>query len=127
MKERRQMLRRNMTEAERVLWSKLRGKQIDALRFRRQYSVGAFVLDFYCPKIRLDIEVDGESHDRPTVREYDRAREEQIKSLGITILRFTNEEVKSKLDSVVQRIKETAALLKTTFPLTKGEIQRGSK
>ena len=133
MKERRQILRRNMTETERILWSKLRRKQIDALRFRRQYSVDTFVLDFYCPEIRLDVEVDGESHDRPAAREYDQDREEQLKSLGIAVLRFTNEEVKSKLDQVVQRIKETAASLKTArekmqppvVPLCKGDVLKG--
>lgn len=127
MKERRQMLRRNMSEAERILWSKLRRKQVDGFRFRRQYSAGAYVFDFYCPEIRFDVEVDGEGHDRHDAMEYDRERDEQLKNLGITILRFTNEQVKSKIDYVVQCIRETSISLRTTFPLTKGEIQRGSK
>lgn len=117
MKARRQLLRRNMSEVERILWTKLRRKQIDSLRFRRQYSVGAFVFDFYCPQIRFDVEVDGESHNRPAAKEYDRERDEQLKSIGITVLRVTNEDVKSKLEYVLQHIREAAASLKTTFPL----------
>lgn len=130
MKERRQMLRRNMSEAERILWSKLRRKQVNELRFRRQYSVSAFVLDFYCPEIRLDVEVDGDSHNRIAAREYDHDRDEQLKSLEITLLRFTNEEVNNRLEYVVHRIKETAASLKATFPLAKGEpkgVEEGDK
>lgn len=69
MKERRQMLRRNMSEAEKILWSRIRRKQIEGCRFRRQYSADAYVFDFYCPEIRLDVEVDGESHNRPDVGE----------------------------------------------------------
>ena len=131
LRERRQMLRRNMTQAETTLWANLRRKQVDGHRFRSQYSVGAYILDFYCPKVRLDIEVDGGSHERALSREYDLDRDQQLKQLSITVLRFTNSEVMTKLAGVVERIRELAATLMeskaTTFPLLKGKMQKGLK
>jgi very-short-patch-repair endonuclease len=131
MKERRQLLRRNMPKSETILWSKIRMKQIGGCRFRRQYSVGAYVLDFYCPDLRLAIEIDGESHDKPTAKEYDQEREEQIKQLGITIIRFTNSQIETKLEDVVQYIRDISASLRANqaiiFPLVKGKTQKGSK
>src|SRR5437899_708211 len=103
-----------MTETESLLWEKVRRKQIDALRFRRQYSVNALVLDFYCPEVRLNVEVDGDRHTQLLEQQHDRDRDEQLKELGITVVRFTNEDVKNTLDQVVQRIKDTAANLRKT-------------
>jgi very-short-patch-repair endonuclease len=114
LKERRQMLRRNMTEAEKILWSELRKKQLDGLRFRRQYSVDASILDFYCPEVRLDVEVDGNSHDRPEAQKRDHARDEMLRGLGITVLRITNDQVKNNLKDVLQRIKDVAGSLRST-------------
>ena len=62
-KTRRRSLRKSSTDAERKLWSKLRNKQLAGLKFFRQYSVGPYILDFYCPTLRLDIEADGGQHD----------------------------------------------------------------
>ena len=130
MKERRQFLRKNMPQPEIILWSKIRRKQIADYRFRRQYSVGSYILDFYCPELKLAIEVDGESHIRTDVKEYDAQREEQIKQLGLTLLRFTNEDVTKNPNGVLQKIKETTESLRTnraiTFPLAKGKTQKGS-
>lgn len=75
IKERRRVLRKNMPVAERLLWSRLRGKLIAGYKFRRQYSVESFVIDFYCPQAKLAIEVDGESHYRSGAEEYDRLRQ----------------------------------------------------
>jgi len=112
MKERRQVLRRNMPEAEVILWSRIRQKQIEGFRFRRQYSVGSYVLDFYCPELKLAIEVDGESHFHHGIEEYDKEREEEIKGLGIQILRFENNEIYKNLYGVLQMIDEKIASIK---------------
>lgn len=131
MKERRQILRKNMTEQEIDLWLRIRRKQVDGHRFRRQFSVGSYVLDFYCPELRLAIEVDGESHSKPTAREYDREREEQLQQLGLTVLRFKNSEVENNISEVIGKIQEVLKSLQTnqatTFPLTKGKTQKGSR
>ena len=113
MRERRQFLRKNMPQPEIILWSKIRRKQIKGYRFRRQYSVGSYVLDFYCPELQLAIEIDGESHDRADVVEYDRERQEEISQLGITFLRFTNVDIMKNLESVLRKIKEATESQKT--------------
>ncbi|MBU1297905.1 MAG: endonuclease domain-containing protein [Bacteroidetes bacterium] len=112
MKERRRFLRSHMTEAEIKLWSKIRKRQIGETKFRRQYSVGSYVLDFYCPEHKLAIEIDGTSHDRKDAREYDNVREDEIKQLGIHFLRFKNEEVLREIENVVTKINETIKNLK---------------
>ncbi len=113
-KEKRRMLRRNMTRAEILLWIQLKNKQILGLRVLRQYSVGAYVLDFYIPRIQLAIEVDGVTHCSDQEREYDKHRQEEIESLGIKFLRCTNYEVSSKMPSVLESIKAKARELMTS-------------
>ncbi|HLM66439.1 MAG TPA: endonuclease domain-containing protein [Longimicrobium sp.] len=102
MQEAAKELRLRMTEAERVLWSVLRRDQMGGLSFRRQHAIGPFILDFYCPAVRLGIELDGPIHDRQ--RELDHARTEGLGTLQIRILRFRNEQVISDLESVVREI-----------------------
>ena len=72
----RQTLRNNATSAEAILWRALKGKQVEGLKFRRQFSVGPYVLDFYCPEIRLGIELDGGVHNESYTKEYDEMRTE---------------------------------------------------
>jgi len=93
-----------MTRAEIILWSKLKGRQLKGLKFRRQYSVECYIVDFYCPKLRLAIELDGKSHLGKENQEYDRARQDEIEALGISFLRFTNQEVYEDLDKVLMGI-----------------------
>ena len=99
-----------MTKAEVVLWSKLKNRQLGGERFLRQYSVDQYVLDFYCPRLRLAIEADGDSHFATGAREYDKQREEHIEVYGIQFLRFTNSDVGNNLDgvllSILERIEE---------------------
>ena len=116
MKKRRQILRWTMTQTEWTLWSRLRRKQIDNLRFRRQYSVGNFVLDFFCPEIKLDIELDGEIHEQWITQEYDHYRDEQMRNLGITVLRFANHDITGNLDIVLRRIRDTGVKLRAIQP-----------
>ena len=114
LKERRRELRRNMTGPERRLWSCLRCKQLDGHKFQRQFSVGAYVLDFYCPELHLAIEIDGHSHSSPDAIVYNENRQEEIESLGIRFLRFTNEQADREIEIVLSAIRETPAILRST-------------
>lgn len=120
-KLKRRMLRKNMPKAEVVLWSKLKDKGLYGYKFRRQYSVREFVIDFYCPELKLAIEVDGDSHFIEGAEERDRERQRIIESYGITFLRFTNTEVYESLDGVmekiVERMPERQPIANPTYPL----------
>lgn len=95
-----------MPYAEIKLWQHLRSRQLQGVKFRRQHSIGSYVVDFYATKPRLAIEIDGDSHfvgDRPT---YDKQRQQYIEACGIKFLRFTNQEIASNLPGVVKIIKQ---------------------
>src|SRR5688572_9377130 len=93
-----------MPSAESALWSKLRRRQLLGYKFRRQYSVGTYVVDFYCAELRLAIELDGDSHFQTGAQSRDREREAFIKSFGIDFLRFRNVEVFEQLSDVLDAI-----------------------
>ncbi len=99
--QRRQLLRRKMPKAEEVLWSKLRRRQMLGYKFRRQYSVETHVVDFYCPSVRLAIEIDGDSHFQKGSQVSDEIRQAAIELFGIQFLRFRNVEVFEHLDVVL--------------------------
>lgn len=101
LKNRRKQLRNRATEAERILWSCLK-KNILKQKFIRQYSVQGYVVDFYCPAVRLAIELDGEQHKSSV--EYDSYRTKLLKAWGINLIRFWNWEVKSGLTQVLHKI-----------------------
>ena len=103
-KDLRRRLRNQMPKAEALLWSKLKGKQLLGQRFRRQYSVGPYVVDFYCPTLKLAIELDGDSHYRDGAQENDARRQKYIESFQIQALRFLNDEIFENLDGVWQVI-----------------------
>ena len=103
-KEKRRKLRQDIVKAEKVIWDKIRNRQIEDCKFRRQYSVDKFVIDFYNPILKLAIEIDGESHFEEGAAEYDRERQSYIESLGIKFIRFTNNDVYENLDGVLVRI-----------------------
>ena len=92
MKQRRRELRANMTYCEKIVWMYLRKKQMH-VRFLRQYSVDNYVIDFYCPKLKLAVEVDGEIHDLPEQKEHDIIRQKYLEQYGITFIRIKNEEL----------------------------------
>lgn len=124
--EKRKKLRNNMTKAEIILWSKLKHSQIRDLKFRRQHSIGPFILDFYCPKLRLAIEVDGPSHFEDGAQEYDEERQKYIESCNISFLRFTNSDIYKNLDGVLLKIQSTIpSLIKEGCP--KGGVVRNGK
>jgi very-short-patch-repair endonuclease len=89
--EKRRYLRKNMTYCEKIVWLHLRKKQL-GYRFLRQYSVDHFVIDFYCPELKLAIELDGDVHDEPDQIEYDKTRQKYLKAFGIKFIRIKNDE-----------------------------------
>jgi very-short-patch-repair endonuclease len=107
-KRRRQYLRSFATKAEYVLWQELRKEKLK-YRFRRQFGIGPFIVDFYCPFLRLIIEVDGPIHTEQ--KEYDAMREEFLKSHGYIIVRVTNDEVLFKREKVIEKISDVCARL----------------
>ena len=104
------LLRNNMTEAEKIVWDKLKNRKVFKARFRRQHPVGSFIVDFYCHEYKLAIEIDGEIHLKTEVNEYDDGRSHDIEKLGIKILRFTNYEVFNNLNKIIEEILKTIAV-----------------
>ncbi len=103
--EKRKLLRKNTTKAESLLWQEIKGRKILGYKFRRQYSVGCYVIDFHCPKLKLAIEIDGLTHLTKEEINYDKFRQSEIEMIGIEFLRFNNQEVYGDLSSVVEMIK----------------------
>jgi cyclase len=102
-------LRANMTEAEKILWEELRNKKFLGLKFRRQHPISRFIVDFYCHKFNLVIELDGNIHNLPEVKARDKNRENELKEFGLTILRIKNHEITNDLNSALDKIKEAIA------------------
>jgi very-short-patch-repair endonuclease len=100
---RRKELRNSCTPQETLLWSKLKNSQI-GFKFRRQHSIGGYIVDFYCPSKRLAIEIDGSQHFTKDNQEYDSIRTKFFEGLDIEVLRFTNAEINTNIDGVVQKI-----------------------
>ncbi|HSX25195.1 MAG TPA: endonuclease domain-containing protein [Candidatus Andersenbacteria bacterium] len=103
-KQTRRNLRKKFTEPEDRLWYYLRARRLNGLKFRRQYAIGRYIVDFYCPELRLIIEVDGDSHFTDEAKAYDEEREQYLKAHNLQIIRFTNDEVLQNIKSVIDRI-----------------------
>ncbi len=101
--QRAKELRHDMTPAEKILWNEIRAKKL-GVRFRRQQVIQGFVVDFYCHKAGLVVEVDGYNHDLQ--QEEDARREKALSALGLRVVRFKNENVLKNLSVVVQKIKQ---------------------
>jgi very-short-patch-repair endonuclease len=97
-------LRHSMTPAEKELWHHLRNNQLNGYSFRRQHPISIFIVDFFCYSAKLVIEVDGAVHLDPQKKERDHERTEYMRQLGITLLRFRNDEVLNSIDDVLRRI-----------------------
>ena len=104
-------LRKNMTIAEKVLWERVCRNQV-GVRIRRQHPIWKFVADFYCHKVRLVIEIDGNIHLSFENKQYDISRDIVLDEFKIRILRFTNNDVLNKTDLVIEKIKRTIEFLK---------------
>jgi len=99
-------LRINLTDAERLLWEKIRRKQIKDYQFYRQKNIGNFIVDFYCPGAKIIIEIDGGQHNSVEGLKKDRVRDNYLAGLGFTVLRFSDREVLTNVDAVLERIYE---------------------
>jgi very-short-patch-repair endonuclease len=104
MEPRRKQLRHAETSAEGMLWKRLRDRQSDGTKWYRQYSVDAYVLDFYCPEHRIAIELDGGQHAQTDVKAQDEERQRYLESHDIRVLRFWNREVIENLEGVIEKI-----------------------
>ncbi len=122
LKARRQELRNNATPTENLLWAELKNKQT-GYKFRRQYSIGNYIVDFYCVELKLCVEIDGPTHNGIEAVEYDAVREKFLESLDITVIRFTNQEVYASPHRVAERIRGWFPLLTGIMPPTAKEIQ----
>ena len=108
LKKHSQELRKNMTDAERLLWSKLRRKQLKGLQVYRQRIIGNYIVDFYCPRSKLIVEIDGGQHYANKGIGEDKIRDEYMRDKGLRVLRFSDREVLKNLDGVIERIYEKA-------------------
>jgi very-short-patch-repair endonuclease len=104
MKLKARELRNNMTEEELILWSKLKSKQLKNTQFYRQRPIGSYIVDFYCSKYKLVIELDGSQHYEKENMEYDKNRDEYLEAMGLKVLRFSNREERVNLKGVLDKI-----------------------
>ena len=112
LKEKRKELRNNSTLSEKILWSKLKkGNQFN-LKFRRQYSIGNYIVDFYCTELKLAIEIDGDSHFQEGAEKKDLIRTKFLTEQGIELIRFTNNDVKDNWQSVLNEIAREVELIR---------------
>jgi very-short-patch-repair endonuclease len=99
--------RKNQTEAEKVLWSALKNKKLGGFKFRRQHPLATYILDFYCHEAKLCVEIDGGYHQKKSQKEYDEIRTSLLEiEGGITVIRFSNEQVLTSFNSVTTQILE---------------------
>lgn len=106
LKEKRKELRSNSTSAEAILWKMLKGKQIEGKRWRRQFSIGNYIIDFYCPEIKLAIELASNEHYTVIGKFNDERREEYLNSLGIKIIRFENKDIWCSTNLILETIRK---------------------
>ena len=106
LKPRRKGLRNNSTYAEVIFWQQVKQSQLEGRKFRRQISIGPYVVDFYCPEEKLIVELDGEVHFNEEAIKYDTERTEYLESLGLKVIRFENNEVLKNTEYVLTKVKE---------------------
>jgi very-short-patch-repair endonuclease len=106
VKSKRRELRQNSTPAESMLWKYLKNGNLLGVKFRRQYSIDKYIIDFYSPKNKLAIEVDGDIHLNKEVKENDEIRQQYLERFGVTFLRVTNEMVLNNINEVLRQIEK---------------------
>lgn len=106
LKERRKQLRNSLPPAEAKLWSLLKDSKLENKKFRRQHSVGPYVLDFYCPSEKLCLELDGAGHFTDGGYEYDTERTEYLRNLNIKVIRFENKDIFDNAEGILEEIKK---------------------
>ena len=121
-KEKRRHLRKEQTDAERQLWNQLRNKQMNGYKFFRQYGIGSYIADFYCPALKVVIEVDGGQHYSEDGKIYDDQRDKFFRTLDIRTIRFNNLDVLRNLEGVVENLQKELPL--TPSFSKRGEVKR---
>ena len=111
-----QKLRSDQTDAERKLWQRINRDQLLGFRFNRQKPLLNYIVDFYCPKAKLIIELDGSQHYEPDYQEKDRLRDAELNSLGFTVMRFSNDEVYFEIKAVAEQIYLFLENVRTNLP-----------
>jgi very-short-patch-repair endonuclease len=112
-------MRKNPTETEKILWNILRKLRSEGYIFRRQHPIDIFIADFYCHKLKLVIEVDGEIHEDEQAKDYDDGRTAELEKYGIKVQRFTNDQVLRDKEFIINQINKwisEAALSQTPLP-----------
>ena len=113
-------LRRRQTDAERRLWHHLRTRRLGGHKFRRQHTIGKYIVDFYCEDARLVIELDGGGHNEPQQKAYDKRRTSTLEQLGLTVLRFWNHELLLNTEQVLEVILEALENVPSPCPSPRG-------
>ncbi len=114
-------LRRRSTDAEQILWSHIRAKRLEGLKFRRQHPIGKYIVDFICLERKIVIELDGGQHTEPEKREYDRERDNWLEKEGYRVLRFCDNDVLLNIRGVLEVIREDCIKHPPLHPLPSRE------
>ena len=109
----RKNLRNSLTPVERIMWKNLQGRKVAVKKFRRQFSIGPYIVDFYCPECRLAIELDGASHFTDGGAEHDAQRTAYLKDCGMEIMRFENQAIRDDIENVLELIRIAVRKRKT--------------
>jgi len=123
LKQRARELRKQGVLSEVLLWNQLKGRKLRGYQFMRQKPIGAYIADFYCSKLKLIIEIDGDSHEGRFL--HDMKRQRELESEGLTVLRFNDTDVKNEIDNVLMAIEGwiEEAENNPLPPFSKGELQ----
>lgn len=111
--EKAKLLRQHLTTTETALWDELRNRKL-GVKFRRQHPISLYIVDFYCHEKKLVIEVDGDYHLNSSQQNDDQVREDELQSLGLKVVRFTDEQVSMQIKKVIEQIKKELALIPPT-------------
>ena len=114
-------LRKETTEAEKILWAALRNRQLNNLKFRRQHPIMSYVVDFYCAQAALIVELDGSIHNDIDQKAYDKARQEELEEIGYRVIRFSNTQIEKDLNYVLFNIAKVADEQLKILNLRKGK------
>jgi very-short-patch-repair endonuclease len=124
-------LRREETEAEKKLWTVLRDRQLAGVKFRRQFSIDRYILDFYCPEHRVGIEADGGQHYGIRARQRDELRTKELAKVGVQIIRFNDHEILTNIEGVCEIIQRAIEMKRSNpphlYPLPSGGEEGGGK
>ena len=110
-KTKRRKLRQNQTNTEELVWRFLRNRQLSGYKFKRQYSADHFVIDFYCPELKLAVEIDGASHNEPNQQKKDISRQKYLESFNIKFVRIKDEELLGNSNKAFNKIEKAIELL----------------